>query len=123
MLSREDGWTQVCRKRPQSRREQRPEETTFFVTNIPDGTTKAEFRTIFSSFGKLSDIYFGEKKGKNRKNFGFIRFLEVDYTQEMESKLNGTRCRNNVLEINIERHGRKTITRDSCLPQHHRPPH
>ncbi|KAL4573752.1 hypothetical protein LXL04_020569 [Taraxacum kok-saghyz] len=69
--------------------------------------TFPEFRNIFSTMGRLSDIYFGEKKGKNRKNFGFIRFEGVKNPKELESKLNEAKYRNQILEINIERHGRK----------------
>lgn len=79
------------------------EETTFFFTNISNGATKTESRKIFSRMGRLSDIYFGGNKGKNGKNYGFIRFLEVLDAKDLESKLNGVTFRNNKLEINIAR--------------------
>ncbi|CAH1441893.1 unnamed protein product [Lactuca virosa] len=62
---------------------------------------------LFSPFGKLIDIYFGEKKGKNGKNFGFIRFVDVPNVRALEQQLNGTKCRNSMLEINVEKHKRK----------------
>lgn len=83
------------------------EETSYIVSNIPTGATKEEFRRIFNSHGKLSDVYFGGRKGKNVKNFGFIRFRGVSDKKVLEAHLNGTICRNNKLEINIVRHERK----------------
>ncbi|CAI9269128.1 unnamed protein product [Lactuca saligna] len=104
----EDGWTEVRRRKTTTTTRNTAEETTFFVTNIPNGATKSEFRKIFSRWGRLSDIYFGGHKGKNGKNYGFIRFLGVPDAKDLESKLNGVACRNNKFEINIARHSRKT---------------
>lgn len=72
------------------------------------GATKEEFRRIFNPFGTLSDIYFGGRKGKNGKNFGFIRFTGGTDTKTLEARLNGTLCKNNKLEINIVKHERET---------------
>ncbi|KAL4576476.1 hypothetical protein LXL04_012570 [Taraxacum kok-saghyz] len=106
MLPTEEKWTQVQRrKHPATNTGGR--RTNFYVTNIPQGATKAEFTSIFSSFGKLVDIYFGEKKGRNGKNFGFIRFEGVEDEKQLEQKLNSAKCRSNYFEVNIERHRRK----------------
>ncbi|CAH1412377.1 unnamed protein product [Lactuca virosa] len=105
----EDGWTEVRRRKMGVASDgNTTEETTFFVTNIPNGATKAEFRKIFSQMGRLSDIYFGRNIGKNGKNYGFIRFIGVSDAKALELKLNGATCRNNKLEISVARHGRKT---------------
>ncbi|CAI9274475.1 unnamed protein product [Lactuca saligna] len=111
MLPTEDEWMQVRRRKHQQRRVPMSDETTFFVTNIPNGATKTEFKKIFSSFGRLSDVFFVDKKGKDRKNFGFIRYLGVESVKEMEPKLNGVKCIKNILEINLEKHGRKVPLR------------
>ncbi|CAI9268895.1 unnamed protein product [Lactuca saligna] len=88
-LNMEDGWTEVRRRKTVATSNGNTTEvTTFFITNIPNDTTKAEFGKIFSQMGRLSDICFGSNKRKNGKNYGFIR--------------------NNKLEINVARHGRKT---------------
>lgn len=100
-------WTEVRRRNPSDNRKENESESSYFVTNIPDRATKSEFRKIFSRFGRLSDVYFGGKKGVNGKCFGFIRFQGVEDTKEMESMLNGTKCRNNTLKINIAKHERK----------------
>ncbi|CAH1450968.1 unnamed protein product [Lactuca virosa] len=101
-----DGWTEVRhRKKPGIHRND-SDITSYFVSNIPNGTTKEEFRRIFKTFGTLSDVYFGGRKGKNGKNFGFIRFENVTDKKLLESKLNGIICRNYKLEINIARHER-----------------
>ncbi|CAH1441689.1 unnamed protein product [Lactuca virosa] len=104
----EHGWTEVRRRKTTATAGNTTEEITFFVTNIPNGAMRFEFRKIFSRWGKLSDIYFGGHKGKNGKNYGFIRFTGVPDAKDLESKLNGVACRNKKLEINIARHSRKT---------------
>nr|KAJ0217709.1 hypothetical protein LSAT_V11C300129490 [Lactuca sativa] len=101
-----DCWTQVRRKKTPANRRSRSDETSFFVSNIPTGATKDEFRRIFNVFGKLTDIYFGGRKGKNGKNFGFIRYNGVEDKRTLEAKLNGTVCTSCKLEINIARHER-----------------
>ncbi|CAH1447309.1 unnamed protein product [Lactuca virosa] len=101
-----EGWTQVRQRKAPANHRFGLEETSFFVSNIPTGATKDEFRKIFNSFGKLTDIYFGGRKGKNGKNFGFIRYSGVDDKRTLEAKLNGTVCRSNKLEINIAKHER-----------------
>ncbi|CAI9273456.1 unnamed protein product [Lactuca saligna] len=114
-------WTQVRRKKTPANHRFRSDETSFFVSNIPTGATKDEFRRIFNAFGKLTDIYFGGRKGKNGKNFGFIRYSGVEDKRMLEAKLNGTICRSCMLEINIARHERappETINRKTHPPTH-----
>lgn len=72
--------------------------------------TKSKRRSLegfFSRYGKLMDVYFGDRKGKNGKNYGFIRFVDVLDAKDMETKINREKCINNILEVNIVRHGRK----------------
>ncbi|CAH1435768.1 unnamed protein product [Lactuca virosa] len=102
-------WTEVRRKKNTTSREIPKDETSFFVTNIPNGATKSEFRKLFSHVGRLTDIYFGDKRGYNGKNFGFIRYIGVDQPKEMEKRLQGVQCRGKILEINIAKHGRKPL--------------
>ena len=123
MSAPEDGWTYVQRRKTTATREIPEDETTFYVTNIPHRATKKEFRSIFSKFGRLSDIYFGSRKGKNGKNFGFIRFVGVENVKAKEAELNGTKCRYATLEINIAKHQRKPPppsnkpTQNAALPK------
>ncbi|CAH1420760.1 unnamed protein product [Lactuca virosa] len=59
-----DGWTEVRRRKTPAKFQTGLDETSFFVSNIPTGATKEEFRKIFNLFGGLTDIYFGGKKGR-----------------------------------------------------------
>lgn len=94
------------------------QETSFFVSNIPDRPSKSEFRRIFMPFGRLSDIYSGGNKSKAGKKFGFIRFMGVKDVKALESKLNGTKCRMNMLDINVAKHEKKL---PNNLRQHTKP--
>lgn len=101
----EDGWSRVQRRKT-SANKANGVVTNLFVTDIPNGVTKTEFKKIFYPFGRLSDVNFEGKRDRNGKNFGFIRFVGVSDVRELERKLNGTKCRNNSLEVNVERRKR-----------------
>ncbi|CAI9266454.1 unnamed protein product [Lactuca saligna] len=102
-----ENWTDVRRRKAPTKSQTGLDETSFFVLNIPTGVTKEEFRKIFKPFGELTDIYFGGRKGKNGKYFGFIRFKGVRDVGSLEAGLNGMLCRNHKLDINIAKHERK----------------
>lgn len=88
--------------------------TNFYVTGFPDRTKKEELREPFSRFRKVVDIYFGMKKDYQKRNFAFVRYAFINNANEMEMKLQGIRCRNKTLEVNISKHQRKVN-----LNQHH----
>ncbi|KAL4580478.1 hypothetical protein LXL04_016672 [Taraxacum kok-saghyz] len=84
-------------------------EVTYFVTNIPKEATKREFQKTFGRFGRLSDVYMGLNTGKDGQHYVFIRFLGVQDTREMETKLDGTILRGKRLAVNISKHDRRPL--------------
>ncbi|GAB4846281.1 hypothetical protein Ancab_025281 [Ancistrocladus abbreviatus] len=44
---------------------------------------------VFRKFGRMIDIYSPTKRGKWRKKFGFVGFLEVKNTPKLAEKLEG----------------------------------
>lgn len=99
-------WTEVRRRKTQECK--RAVETTYFVSTVPDNTWKGELRRIFSSYGRLSDILTGQQKGKNDKNYAFIRFLDVVNT-ELEMRLVGKALNGMLLDVNLARYDRKEV--------------
>ncbi|CAH1453701.1 unnamed protein product [Lactuca virosa] len=51
----EDGWTEVRNRKKPVNRQNDSDITGYFVSNIPNGATKEEFRRIFKTFGTLND--------------------------------------------------------------------
>ncbi|CAH1438297.1 unnamed protein product [Lactuca virosa] len=68
------------------------------------GTKKEEIREPFSRFGKVMDVYLGLKKDYYRRNFSFVRYVGIKDIEVLESKLQGIKCRGNILEVNISKH-------------------
>ncbi|CAH1442510.1 unnamed protein product [Lactuca virosa] len=99
-------WTEV-RRRKTPARSVHVQETTYFVTNVPEQARKGEIREAFGRFGKITDVYMGDKKGKNGKYFVFVRFGEVKDVMELEAKINGMIYRGNRLEVNLAKHRKK----------------
>lgn len=81
-----EAWKEVCRKRILERRRY---ETAYFVTNVPKDTTKNEIMETLKGYGRLIDVYMGQKIGKNGKYFAFIRFASVKDAKALERKLEG----------------------------------
>ncbi|CAH1450256.1 unnamed protein product [Lactuca virosa] len=100
------GWTEVRRKK-NAKSHCEGAITNFYVTGYPDGIRKEEIRKLFSEYGKIVDVYLGGKKDYNRNNFAFVRFVDVVNVRAMEERLQGIKCQNKVLSVNIAKHQRK----------------
>lgn len=77
------------------------ETTTFFVSNIQDGTTKGNLTTTFQIFGKIGDVYTAQKRDNKGANFAFVRFRGIENTSELEKSMNGITCGPNQIKVNI----------------------
>nr|KAJ0202114.1 hypothetical protein LSAT_V11C600309730 [Lactuca sativa] len=64
MNRQEIGWTEVYRRRRKTgiRRWDHSGVITMFVSNIPDGVSKAALRRIFDGYGELTDVYMATKR-------------------------------------------------------------
>ena len=83
---KEHGWSEVRRRKPATKADNGV-VASFFVSNVPEKVTKGELRHPFATFGVISDIYFGNRKGKNGKNFAFVRFQGVKDVKQLEKEL------------------------------------
>ncbi|CAH1422923.1 unnamed protein product [Lactuca virosa] len=100
-------WAEVRRRKANVRTQQSNALTNYFVAGFPDYTKKEELRRPFSRFGKVVDVYFGWKKDYRKKNYAFIRFMGVDDAKVLETRLQGIKCKEMVLDVNISKHHRK----------------
>ncbi|KAL4585345.1 hypothetical protein LXL04_009963 [Taraxacum kok-saghyz] len=105
-----DGWTEVRLRRPALKRNEGG-LTSYFVTNIPEATTKEEIRRSFNSFGDIADIFMGLRRGKNGLNYAFVKFRAVEDSKRLEEELKGIRCKGRQLSVNLEKFGRKEATK------------
>lgn len=98
-------WTEVRRKKPPVNTSM---ETTFYVSNIPNGSRLAEIRAPFTKFGQVVDVFIPPKKNRNGKHFAFIRFKKVKDELTLENTLQGIKCSGYVLEVNLAEHPRNS---------------
>ncbi|KAL4575938.1 hypothetical protein LXL04_012025 [Taraxacum kok-saghyz] len=117
----ETKWTEVRRRKATTTTRGAPQETTYFVTNIPPEARKGDIRHAFEKLGKLSDVYMADKIGKNGKHYAFVRFREVNNTFDLEKKMDGTIIKGRRLEVNLAKHGRKESPRQTHNTRVNRP--
>lgn len=78
-----------------------PEISTFFVSNIPDGTTSKQLWWECKSIGILADVFIPKKKDKNGGRFAFVRFKGVKNIESIEKALENIRIDGAKLSANI----------------------
>ncbi|KAI3749789.1 hypothetical protein L2E82_20405 [Cichorium intybus] len=73
MGSADDDWSMVNRRKSKWN----DKVVSFFVGNIPEGTSTKSLRSRFERYGKLVDVYIAKKKDRNGLIFGFVRFAGI----------------------------------------------
>ncbi|CAH1423580.1 unnamed protein product [Lactuca virosa] len=53
------------------------------------------------------DVYLGGRKDYHRMNFAFVRFFDLIDAKALEDSLQGIKCRDMILQVNISKHRRK----------------
>nr|GEV65224.1 nucleotide-binding alpha-beta plait domain-containing protein [Tanacetum cinerariifolium] len=61
--------------------------TTMFVTNFPDESTAKELFRACGVYGHVVDSYIPNKRAKNGKRFGFVRFINVFSEERLANNL------------------------------------
>ncbi|GKU93948.1 hypothetical protein SLEP1_g7497 [Rubroshorea leprosula] len=77
--------------------------TPFFFTNFPEDWSYAEMWRTFLKFGRVYDIYCPKRKSRNGTKFGFVRFLDVKNSKELEKNLDQIWIRGRKLWVNLPR--------------------
>ncbi|CAH1446424.1 unnamed protein product [Lactuca virosa] len=83
------------------------DDTTFFVSDVPDNANKVDLWRRFTKYREISDVYLGTKKRWNGQNFAFVRFRGVCDIPGLEMKLNGITYNGKRLMMNVSRQLRK----------------
>ncbi|KAJ9555174.1 hypothetical protein OSB04_009788 [Centaurea solstitialis] len=82
--------------------------TTFFVSNLPDGINKRCLWDAVIKVGTVVDTFIASKKGKNGRNFGFVRFIKIQNVKDVEKKLGEIIINGNRIVANVAKFERKT---------------
>ncbi|KAD3338454.1 hypothetical protein E3N88_33975 [Mikania micrantha] len=81
-------------------------ETTFFVSNLPEGITEPKLREAFCHYGSLTDAYLARKRDKGGNLFGFIRFKFVKEVQKLLLDLSSVSLEGGKLGVNIAKYNK-----------------
>lgn len=74
-----------------------PDACQLFVGGLPNGTTEADLRVLFSEFGDILEIRV------NQKNFAFIVFNNSESVQKVLAEKESIQLRSKPLNIELKR--------------------
>ncbi|PWA67905.1 hypothetical protein CTI12_AA244900 [Artemisia annua] len=92
---RDEEWQEVRRNRDnyRDRRSTKKHETidkvsvSYYITNLPKDIQPREIWNRCTSIGTIVDVYVAQKLSKMGRRFGFVRFIKVKDTREVEKRL------------------------------------
>jgi len=80
--------------------------TPFFFTNFPGNATKEDLRRLFTSFGRVEEVFIPNKMDKWGRRFGFDKFREVSDEEDLGKRLEEVWLWKSRLKVNRARFGR-----------------
>ncbi|GJV30473.1 RNA-directed DNA polymerase, eukaryota [Tanacetum coccineum] len=95
MQYRDEEWRMVGRKRDKYRDRRTTEKheaidkvsVSYYITNLPQDIPTREIWNRCASIGTIVDVYVAQKLSKMGRRFGFVRFIKVKDTKEVEKRL------------------------------------
>ncbi|GKV41862.1 hypothetical protein SLEP1_g49342 [Rubroshorea leprosula] len=78
--------------------------TAYFFTNFPEDWSYEEMWRTFKNYGRVYAIYSPNRKNRNGKRFGFVRFLDVKDMRELERNLDQIWIGGRKLWVNLPRY-------------------
>jgi RNA recognition motif-containing protein len=77
--------------------------TSFFVTNFPDEAKAADLWPKFAHYGRVGEVYIPEKRDKQGRRFGFVKYREVRDAKEHLQLLSNIWMGTYKLRVNLAR--------------------
>lgn len=81
----------------------------FFFTNFPDRYRACDMYDIFSTHGKVVEVFIPAMKDGRRKRFGFVRFQDVLEPERMVIKLDNIFVEGLKIHVNLPRFDREVV--------------
>ncbi|CAH1440537.1 unnamed protein product [Lactuca virosa] len=95
-------WTQVRGRK--NNHNSRKVISSYYVTNIPDGTSRFILKEVFKPFGRISDVYIPGRKDKGGTFFGFVKFEGVLDEVKLEKSMQRVKCGQCILKVSISKY-------------------
>ncbi|KAM0019261.1 putative RNA recognition motif domain, nucleotide-binding alpha-beta plait domain superfamily [Helianthus debilis subsp. tardiflorus] len=116
----EGPWTDVLYRKNKNRRNQQVPQTTFYVTNLPDGVSRPLLWKAFQPYGVVKDAYVAKKRDARGNNFGFIRYEGVTNIKQVLEGMNTVRIYEAKLSVSLAKYDKdhKEFARVQDKEQH-----
>lgn len=95
----------------------------YYFTNFPSNIDRETLWGLFNKWGTVVDIFVPKKKNKEGKAFGFVRFRDVQYPQELERRLDQIWIGSFKLRANYVRYSRQADRQKEYCSGHGRNQH
>ncbi|KAJ4835672.1 hypothetical protein Tsubulata_036526 [Turnera subulata] len=79
------------------------EVVTLYVENLAMVWKPMDIHRILSKYGEVVDVYVPNKRNKERKRFGFVRYRGIKDTQRLLMDVNKVQTEEGVLKENVAR--------------------
>ncbi|GLU16460.1 hypothetical protein SLE2022_328930 [Rubroshorea leprosula] len=90
-------------------RRQYKQTTAFFFTNMPEDWSYSDMWKTFGKFGRVFDIYSPQRRSKSGRRFGFVKFLNVRNTRELENQLDQIKVEGLKLWVNLAKYPEEKV--------------
>ncbi|GKV29201.1 hypothetical protein SLEP1_g38147 [Rubroshorea leprosula] len=78
--------------------------TAFFFTNFPKEWNYEDMWKTFGKYGRIFAIYSPERRSRNGGRFGFVRFLDVKNSKDLERQLDQIRVEGRKIWVNLAKY-------------------
>ncbi|XP_028242215.1 uncharacterized protein LOC114420549 [Glycine soja] len=80
--------------------------SSFYFTRFPEDATEDELWKIFRRAGDVREVFISNKRNRNGRRYGFVRFIGVDNVQQLERRLDNIVLGGLKLYVNIPKYER-----------------
>lgn len=93
--------------------------TSLLFTDFPEGSPRAEMWPHFQKFGHVGDVFIPNKKSREGKEFGFIRYRGVNNPVNLVMNIRSVNVGMKALTVNVSRFRRNGFTVQDQAPVTH----
>lgn len=95
------GWQVVTKRKQASDWKTNKDETSIFLSNLPDDCTNVILWKIFKSFRKMVDTYILAWKDRGGRKFGFLKFQFVKDSNSLVESMNAVKIDGMKIDANV----------------------
>ncbi|KAI3676782.1 hypothetical protein L1987_86395 [Smallanthus sonchifolius] len=99
-------WQEIRYQKDKGGRKHLQSETSFFVSNLPDGCNPTVLWKALWTFGVISDAYVTKKKDVTGNFFGFVRFKVVANIKSLLEEMSSVKIFEAKVDVKVAKYGK-----------------